>query len=76
MFGVAGAGRGWSMLSPEGGWRVGLLAVAFLAWMVVLLPWFARCRAMTSAEHQRGMYAALAAWAVTDIAVAVGFGLG
>lgn len=76
MFALAGMGRGWLMLAPGGGWRSGLLAVAFLAWMVVLLPWFARCRAMTSAEHQRGMYAALAAWAVTDIAVAVGFGLG
>jgi lycopene elongase/hydratase (dihydrobisanhydrobacterioruberin-forming) len=75
MFGLAGAGRGWSMLAPAGGWRVGLLAVAFLAWIVVLVPWLVRCRTMTPAEHQRGMYAALAAWAVTDIAVAVGFGL-
>jgi hypothetical protein len=73
---LAGAGRGWSMLAPAGGWRVGLLAIAFLAWIVVLVPWLVRCRTMTPAEHQRGMYAALAAWAVTDIAVAVGFGLG
>lgn len=76
MFGLAGAGRGWSTLAPGGGWRGGLLAVAFLGWIVVLLPWLVRCRTMTPAEHQRGMYAALAAWAVTDVAVAVGFGLG
>ena len=76
IFALAGMGRGWWMPVAGGGWRVGLLVVAFLAWIVVLLPWFMRCRTMTSAEHQRGMYAALAAWAVTDVAVAVGFGLG
>jgi hypothetical protein len=30
---------------------------------------------MTPAQHQRGMYAALAAWAVTDIAVILAFAL-
>jgi 4-hydroxybenzoate polyprenyltransferase len=76
LFALAGAGRGWLALSPGSGWRWGLLALAFTAWLVVLLPWFVRCRTMSSAEHQRGMYAALAAWAVTDLAVALGFGLG
>jgi hypothetical protein len=28
---------------------------------------------MTSAEHQRGMYRALAAWAVTDVAMVIAF---
>ena len=76
MFALAGMGRGWLALAPGGGWRMGLLAVALLTWLVVLIPWSVRCLAMTSAEHQRGMYAALAAWAVTDVAVALGFGLG
>ena len=46
-----------------------------LRWLMGMSFWRSFC-AMTSAEHQRGMYAALAAWAVTDVAVAVGFGLG
>ncbi len=76
LFAVAGMGRGWLLLAPGGGWRGGLLGIAFLAWMAVLLPWLVRCHTMTPAQHQRGMYAALGAWAVTDLAVALGFGLG
>ena len=75
LFSLAGLGRGWLMVAPGGGWRGGLLVVAFGAWMAVLLPWFVRCRTMTPAQHQRGMYAALGAWAITDIAVALGFAL-
>jgi hypothetical protein len=29
---------------------------------------------MSPAEHQRGMYQALAAWAITDLAVLLAFG--
>jgi lycopene elongase/hydratase (dihydrobisanhydrobacterioruberin-forming) len=76
LFVLAGMGRGWLALAPGGGWRGGLLAVAFLAWMAVLVPWLARCRRMTPDQHQRGMYAALGSWAVTDIAVALAFGTG
>lgn len=76
LFALAGVGRGWLLLAPGGGWRGGLLVVAFGAWTAVLLPWLVRCHSMTPAQHQRGMYAALGAWAVTDIAVALGFGLG
>lgn len=75
LFGMAGAGRGWFAAAAWGGWRGGLLVVAFGAWLAVLLPWLARWRAMTPGEHQRGMYAALGAWAVTDVAIALGFGL-
>jgi 4-hydroxybenzoate polyprenyltransferase len=71
MFGLAGALRGW----PAFGWRSGLLGLALGAWMLVLLPWLARAPSMTPDQHQRGMYAALAAWAVTDAAIALGFGL-
>ena len=41
----------------------------------MLLPWYRRREAMTPAEHQRGFYAALAAWAVTDVAVLLAFAL-
>jgi len=30
---------------------------------------------MTPADHQTGMYAALGAWAVTDVVVILGWGL-
>jgi 4-hydroxybenzoate polyprenyltransferase len=51
------------------------LAVAGLAWALVLLPWRARYAAMSDAAHKRGMYAALGAWAVTDIAIVLAFGV-
>jgi 4-hydroxybenzoate polyprenyltransferase len=48
-----------------------LIAGAF--WAVVLGRWIVSHRRMTSAQHQRGMYRALAAWALTDVAVVVAF---
>lgn len=53
------------------GWRS--LGLAFLAWLAVLLPWLARAPGMSARDHKRGMYAALGAWAVTDIAVVIAF---
>jgi hypothetical protein len=50
-----------------------VLAVAAIAWAWVLLPWYRRHADMSPADHQRGMYAALRAWAVTDIAVLLAF---
>ena len=41
------------------------------AWLAVLVPWRLRHLRMSPAVHQRGMYLALGAWAVTD-AVVVG----
>ena len=52
-------------------WPALLLAAA--GWLLVLVPWLRRHESMTPEEHQRGMYAALRAWAVTDIAVLVCF---
>jgi lycopene elongase/hydratase (dihydrobisanhydrobacterioruberin-forming) len=52
------------------------LGIAITAWLTVLLPWRARHREWSSARHQRGMYQALAAWAVTDIVVLLGFATG
>jgi lycopene elongase/hydratase (dihydrobisanhydrobacterioruberin-forming) len=45
------------------------LGVALASWLALLLPWFARAPRMSPRAHKRGMYAALLAWAVTDIAV-------
>jgi 4-hydroxybenzoate polyprenyltransferase len=49
------------------------LAIALAGWLWVLIPWYRRRDAMTPAEHQRGFYAALTAWAVTDVAVLLAF---
>jgi lycopene elongase/hydratase (dihydrobisanhydrobacterioruberin-forming) len=52
------------------GW---LLLVPLVAWLAVLLPWYRRREALPAAGHQRGMYRALAAWAVTDLVVLLVF---
>jgi 4-hydroxybenzoate polyprenyltransferase len=50
------------------------IVVAGAAWGAVLLPWLARHRQLGAAGHQRRMYVALVAWAVTDIVVALAWG--
>lgn len=67
--GFAVAGRIAALSSA--GW--GALGTAFLAWQLVLIPWFIRAPQMSAVEHKRGMYAALAAWAVTDVAMIFAF---
>lgn len=54
-------------------WRWAGLVAALAAWLRVLVPWYRNHQAMTPGEHKRGMYAALLAWAVTDVAVLVAF---
>ena len=49
------------------------LAVAGVVWLAILTRWSARCERMTVAEHKHGMYAALAAWGLTDVAVLIAF---
>lgn len=49
------------------------LAVPLAAWLRVLVPWYRDHAAWTPALHQRGMYQALAAWAVTDLVVLLVF---
>ena len=68
-FGVAG----W--LGGLGSWQWASLGAALLAWALVLVPWRRAWPSRTPAEHQRGMHLALAAWAVTDVAVVLGWGL-
>ncbi len=73
LFGVAGSLAGWR----SGGhdlWRWAVLALAGACWLTVLAPWLAGHAGWSRAGHQRGMYAALGAWALTDVAVAVAWG--
>lgn len=51
------------------------LGVAALVWGLVFILWLVSHRRMTMEQHKRGMYRALAAWAVTDIAVVVAFAI-
>ncbi len=45
------------------------LLISLAAWLAVLLPWWARWRRWSPAQHQAGMYRALGAWAVTDVSL-------
>jgi 4-hydroxybenzoate polyprenyltransferase len=49
------------------------LAVPLATWLAVLVPWYRDHHSWRAADHQRGMYRALAAWAVTDVIVLVVF---
>lgn len=53
--------------------RWAALAIAALAWIAVLFPWYSNARSWSSREHQRAMYQALFAWALTDVAVFLGW---
>lgn len=66
LFGWAAARRG------VGAWALAL-GVPLVAWLVVLVPWYAGRTRYRPADHQRGMYRALAAWAATDVAVLLVF---
>ena len=54
------------------GWPVLALALALGSWCCC--PGAGMRRRLDAADHQRGMYRALAAWAVTDLAVLVASG--
>ncbi len=49
------------------------LGVPLAAWLAVLVPWYRDHRSWSASDHQRGMYRALAAWAVTDVIVVLVF---
>ena len=71
LFVAAGLRSGWG---AGHAWRWGALALCVAAWGFVLVPWLGRQGKMGPAEHQRGMYRALAAWALTDAAVVATWG--
>jgi len=66
MFGLAAQRTGWEAAER---WRWWPLICAASAWGLVLFFWLRRERGMSAQDHQRGMYRALVAWAVTDVAV-------
>ncbi|HKU62634.1 MAG TPA: UbiA family prenyltransferase [Gemmatimonadales bacterium] len=72
LFAAGGVAAGWG--PSEGPWRWPVLALALTTWLAVLLPWRRDAGALDAREHQRGMYRALAAWAVTDLAILAAFG--
>ena len=51
------------------------LLAAGVCWAGVLGTWLLSHRRMTSAQHKRGMYRALAVWAITDVAVLAAFAI-
>jgi 4-hydroxybenzoate polyprenyltransferase len=73
LFGWAGVRSSWSA-PTAGDWRWGALLVSLVTWLAVLVPWRARAGGLSSSDHQRRMYHALAAWAVTDLVVIVAWG--
>jgi 4-hydroxybenzoate polyprenyltransferase len=56
-------------------WQWLAILAALGAWLAILLPWHRDAESRSSAQDQRGFYAALGAWALTDIAVVVAFGM-
>jgi lycopene elongase/hydratase (dihydrobisanhydrobacterioruberin-forming) len=63
-----------ALVGSPGRWWPTLL-IALGAWIAVLLPWYLRRDRMTTTQHKRGMYAALHAWAITDVAALLTFTL-
>ena len=73
IFAAAGLRAGWRLAGADL-WRWGALLLALGAWALVLIPWRRRWARMVPAEHERGMYRALGAWAITDVAVVLAWG--
>jgi lycopene elongase/hydratase (dihydrobisanhydrobacterioruberin-forming) len=67
----AGFAHAAALAAPSRGSLPGALAlgIAAAAWLAVLAPWLVRAPRMAPSAHKRGMYAALGAWALTDVAV-------
>lgn len=72
LFALAGRRAGWG---TQESWRWFLLLLAAFGWGAVLIPWLVRRHRMTASEHQLGMYRALFAWALTDVAVVLAWGI-
>jgi lycopene elongase/hydratase (dihydrobisanhydrobacterioruberin-forming) len=59
----------WGLTLYGGARAVLPVLPALAAWALVLGRWYRRHEGMDDAQHKRGMYAALRAWALTDAAV-------
>ena len=73
LFAAAGVRAGWRAAGADL-WRWSGLALALAAWAAVLIPWRRGWSAFRPRDHQRGMYRALGAWAVTDVVVIFAWG--
>ncbi len=73
LFAAAAVRAGWRTGGADP-WRWGGLLLALTAWATVLIPWRRRFARMTPADHERGMYRALGAWALTDVVVVLAWG--
>ena len=60
---------GWAVAVLNVGAKALVLVLPLVIWLAVLLPWLATYSGWTPRQHQRGMYRALAAWALTDLGV-------
>ena len=60
---------GWAAMTLAVQARAYALLIPLVLWLMVLLPWLLRHRSWSPVQHQRGMYQALTAWAVTDVTV-------
>jgi 4-hydroxybenzoate polyprenyltransferase len=63
---VAGTAAGWGAADW---WRWMLIVLPGVAWLSLLLRWYREAGSARPADHERGMYRALGAWAITDIGV-------
>jgi 4-hydroxybenzoate polyprenyltransferase len=73
VFSTAGARAGWRLAGDDLVRWAGLV-VAFVAWAAVLVPWRRQWATLSPQDHQRRMYHALGAWAVTDVIVVLAWG--
>ena len=64
---------GWALVTLHVGAKGLALLLPLALWLAILLPWLVDYARRTPRQHQRGMYRALAAWAVTDVAVLYAF---
>jgi len=71
---LAGVRSGWRLHSAGDIARWSGLLLAAGTWAALLVPWLARQAALLAAEHQRRMYVALGAWAITDLVVVLAWG--
>ncbi len=71
VFVLAGVRAGWG---AQDGWRWLALGLSAVAWAWLLVRWLRRWPEMGVSEHQRGMYQALGAWALTDVVVVLAWG--
>lgn len=65
------ARAGFLVQPPTRGWVA--IALALMGWLIVLVPWQMGEPHWTERQRKRGMYRALGAWAITDLAILVAF---